>query len=219
MNETLIYKEYHKRRLPHQQPAGCDLFITFRLNFSLPQEVINSLFSYKNNLEKELMKKNDITLEDKKLIIYKKAFANYDSMLANYVKSPVDLTKQELAESLMNSLLENNNVLYHLHAFVIMQNHVHLLLKVAENELGVMYSLAYIMKHIKGSSARKLNMILGRQGRLWLREYYDHVVRNEVEFVNIINYIRMNPVKAGLVTNPIDWKWTWIAPGLTRKQL
>jgi putative transposase len=46
------------------------------------------------------------------------------------------------------------------------------------------------------------------QGRLWQRQYYDHIIRNEDDFFDCLEYIKLNPVKAGLVNRPEDWKWT-----------
>lgn len=214
MNEPLAYKEYHKRRLPHHQPNGCDLFITFRLNFSLPKHILDSLAEYQANIENDLRKRADLTIEEKKIILSKKAFANYDMMLNRYNSFTINLSEPKLAETLVKSLREYDGSLYHLHSFVIMPNHVHIMIRIAENELGAMYSIAYVMKSIKGTSARYLNIKLNRRGRLWLREYYDHFIRNEQEFNNVIRYMEMNPVKAGLVVEPKDWLWTWIAPGL-----
>jgi REP element-mobilizing transposase RayT len=214
MNDKLVYKEYHKRRLPHLQPKGSSIFVTFRLNFSLPQHILDSLASYQANVESELRRRTDLSGEEKKIIVSKKAFANYDMMLNQYNNFPINLCKTELAETLVSSLKEYDGSLYRLHSYVVMPNHVHILFQIAENELGVMYSLAYVMKAIKGASARFLNLKLNRKGRLWLREYYDHCIRNEQEFHNVLRYMEMNPVKAGLVTDPKDWPWTWKAPRL-----
>jgi len=57
------------------------------------------------------------------------------------------------------------------------------------------------------------------KGLLWYHEYYDYCVRTEAELIRIIEFIRLNPVKAGLVNDPGLWKWTWMNPELTRKEL
>jgi hypothetical protein len=53
------------------------------------------------------------------------------------------------------------------HAAVIMPNHVHLLFTALEGDAGEPFSLAEIMKGIKGASARRINQLLGRKGSLW----------------------------------------------------
>jgi putative transposase len=76
-----------------------------------------------------------------------------------------------------------------------MANHVHLLITPRVEVSKAMHSL-------KRFTARKSNRILTLTGPFWQDESYDHLVRDEVEFRRIVNYIEMNPVKAGLVTTP-----------------
>ena len=68
-----------------------------------------------------------------------------------------------------------------------------------------------ILRLIKGATARKANKILNRTGSFWQHESYDRVVRNEKELNRIIWYTINNPVKAGLVKNAEDWKWSYYA--------
>ena len=51
--------------------------------------------------------------------------------------------------------------------------------------------------------------MLGRNGRFWQEESYDHIIRDEAELNRIRQYILYNPVKAGLVDNPEDWPWNY----------
>ena len=91
---------------------------------------------------------------------------------------------------------------YELASFVIMANHVHVLLlpKVAASRL---------MKSLKGYTAREANRLLGRTGEpFWQRESYDHWVRDEAEWRRIVSYIENNPVKAGLVLQAEDYRWS-----------
>jgi REP element-mobilizing transposase RayT len=58
-------------------------------------------------------------------------------------------------------------------------------------------------------TARECNKLLKRTGTsFWQEESFDHAVRSEDEFHRIKKYIEMNPVKAGLVKNPSDWRWS-----------
>ncbi len=89
-----------------------------------------------------------------------------------------------------------------LHAFVVMPNHVHVL-------LDPLASLAGITNGIKGASAREANRLLRRTGRpFWQDESFDHWVRSAAQFERVRNYIECNPVKAGLVARPEDWQWS-----------
>jgi REP element-mobilizing transposase RayT len=44
----------------------------------------------------------------------------------------------------------------------------------------------------------------------WLKSFHDHIIRDEKDFQNHLNYIYNNAVKHHLVENPEDWKWMWI---------
>jgi REP element-mobilizing transposase RayT len=66
------------------------------------------------------------------------------------------------------------------------------------------------MQSLKGYTAREANKVLGRRGQFWDPESYDHEVRNGGEFRRIREYILNNPVKAGLVQDWRDWRWSWV---------
>ena len=97
---------------------------------------------------------------------------------------------------------DQERAFYELAAWVIMPNHVHLLIlpKVAVPE---------ITRWLKGSTARRANRLLGRTGLpFWQDESYDHWVRNPKEFDRITGYIEDNPVSAGLVGSMDLWPWS-----------
>jgi REP element-mobilizing transposase RayT len=102
-----------------------------------------------------------------------------------------------------------------------MPNHVHLVFKIGDEYVsriadstarnGVSgYRVTKILQDLKKYTAGESNKILSRSGQFWHNESYDHVIRNEEEHCNIVNYIVQNPVKAGLVDNYKKWKWTYI---------
>ncbi len=65
------------------------------------------------------------------------------------------------------------------------------------------------MKSLKGYSAWEANGAIGRRGAFWQRESYDHVVRDNAEFDRIVKYVLNNPVKAGLIKEWQEWKWSY----------
>ena len=104
-----------------------------------------------------------------------------------------------------------------------MSNHFHMLVdtssQLAKLPLGVTPNrqnytgYSKFMQLIKGGSAFIINGILDRRGMsLWEPESYDHLVRNELELHNIIRYIVLNPVKAGLVKYWQDFPFSYIHP-------
>lgn len=77
-------------------------------------------------------------------------------------------------------------------AFVILQNHYHLILKVVDS-----LQIPKIMREINGASARAINKAdLAIDRKIWWN-YYDHVIRNENDFFKHLNYIHQNPIKHG----------------------
>ena len=90
---------------------------------------------------------------------------------------------------------------YTLHEYVVMSNHVHLLIRPRSD-------MRNVMQLLKGSTAHFANKILRRAGSFWQQEYYDHFCRTPAEFENVREYIARNPVKAGLVTKPEEWLWS-----------
>jgi REP element-mobilizing transposase RayT len=91
---------------------------------------------------------------------------------------------------------------YQLDSFVVMPNHVHILVTpsvVATRWLGP----------LKGITAYQANRILGQTGKaFWQDESYDHTARDEGELARIRAYIEGDPVRAGLVTAPEDFRWS-----------
>jgi len=92
--------------------------------------------------------------------------------------------------------------LYELHAWVVMHNHVHMLILPH-------VPLPQITHWIKGRTAREASLLLERTGEpFWQHESWDHWVRNEREFQRIVAYIEQNPVSAGLAGTPEGWPWS-----------
>ena len=91
----------------------------------------------------------------------------------------------------------------HLHAAVIMPDHVHLLLTpntVHHSEVAAeSTALSTLLHSIKGFSAKEVNRLMGRTGTVWMDESYDRYTRSEADFDEKYEYIANNPVKAGLV--------------------
>jgi REP element-mobilizing transposase RayT len=100
---------------------------------------------------------------------------------------------------------------YDLHAAVVMPDHVHLLLTPLEDEEGPV-SIPEIMQEIKSVSAHRINKYLLRKGRIWQEESFDRAMREVEDVRGRIEYIVGNSVRAGLVSNPYDYRWLWREP-------
>ena len=76
---------------------------------------------------------------------------------------------------------------------VVMPNHVHALF--AQN---ADWPLEKLMRSWKSFTSRRINSLVGRNGSVWQRDYFDRLVRDQKHFVNCVRYIRRNPERARL---------------------
>ena len=127
-----------------------------------------------------------------------------DRLLDEAHTGPVYLRQPAVADMVVEAIEYNANVLGHyvLHAFVIMPNHVHLLATPA-------VPMPKLTRSLKGITAKRANEILGLTGSsFWQEESYDHLVRSEIEFKKVKNYIENNPVRADLVKEAGEYRWS-----------
>ena len=101
-----------------------------------------------------------------------------------------------------------------LSAFVVMPDHVHLLLSPLRDDQGWPYPLTDILQCLKSATAHRINSLLFRSGPVWQEESFDHVLRSDESLREKCEYIRQNPVRGGLVKSWQDYKWVWVDPGL-----
>ena len=113
------------------------------------------------------------------------------------------LVKPEVGELVENALLHFDGERYRLHAWSIMPNHVHVLAA----PIGG-WRLANILHSWKSFTAKKANALLGRRGVFWAEEYFDRAIRDATHYANAVEYLAMNPVKAGLCARPEDWRFS-----------
>lgn len=102
----------------------------------------------------------------------------------------------------------------HLHAIVVMPDHLHILLRPLRDENGWPFPLVDILQCSKGATAHRINKVLGRSGQRWEEESFDHVLRSDEWLSQKCEYIRQNPVEAGLVRRPEQYPWLWVNPEL-----
>jgi REP-associated tyrosine transposase len=118
------------------------------------------------------------------------------------------LRDAQIADRVMAAIRRGDTELGHyaLRAFVIMPNHIHLL-------VDPRVQMEIITKGLKGLTARTANAMLGRTGQpFWQDESFDHWVQNANQFERIRKYIERNPVAAGLVQEPDHWPWSSASP-------
>jgi REP element-mobilizing transposase RayT len=176
--------------LPHLDAGAVVQSVTFRLADSLPREVLERL--------------KTSSFDDAERFRFIEALIDRGSGSAV-------LRHPEFAGVVENALKYFDGERYRLLAWVIMPNHVHVLIEQVEG-----FRLDRILHAWKSFTANRINMLRGVRGRLWAREYYDRFIRDPAHFESAVAYIRSNPVKAGLVARAEDWPWlgpTGASPG------
>lgn len=172
----------HQRRLPHLYELNHPIFLTWRLHGSLPP---NRHFCADALTSGE-------------------AFATMDSLLDEVRTGPFYLRQPPIAEMMVEVIQHHANVFnrYALHAFVVMPNHVHLL-------ISPRIPLPKLTRTLKSFSAKRANEMLELVGTpFWQQESYDRMVRDGKEFDRIQRYIEQNPVRAGIVADPTKYRWS-----------
>jgi REP element-mobilizing transposase RayT len=201
---------FRRRHLPHIQPPGATLFITFRLAGSIPSRALEQLLSEARRIETRLGRISEPEAREREAYLaQRRHFGKWDHVLDTASAGPFWLMDGRIASLLHESLCYRAGHVYDLHAFCIMPNHVHLVCTPLQKEKGIYHAASAIMHSMKRYTARRANQLLGRGGAFWQHESYDHVVRNEAEWRRIITYVLHNPVKAGLAARPEDWEWSY----------
>jgi len=211
-NKPLGYRPFYRRHLPHVQPPGATLFLTYRLKGSIPKSVLKELLA-ERKVSNSYVDAADNTTErvDRVYREEQRLFGRWDSLLDATREGPLWLANPRVARLVAESLRLRSGTVYELHAFCIMPNHVHMVCTPLPDCQGEYHSLAAIMHSLKGYSAYRANRVLGRKGAFWQPETYDRVVRDEEALENTIEYVLNNPVSAGLTSSREDWPWNYLA--------
>ncbi len=172
--------DFADRRLPHLYVLEHPIFITFCLHDSCPKA---------RSFPRKSMTSG-------------KAFVCMDRLLESQRSGHMFLRLSAVATLVADELKRGHPKAYDLHAWVIMPNHVHLLITPHR-------SVSAILRTLKGTTARSANILLNRAGqRFWQNESYDHLIRDDREFLRIERYIENNPVTAGLAQTPEEYPWS-----------
>ena len=107
------------------------------------------------------------------------------------------ILSDEAKDIVFASIKFNDDEKYRLYACVVMETHVYFIMQPLEESAGAFYSIAQIMHSIKSYSAHCIKKILDGKDNVWLDENYDRIVRDDEEYLEKLNYIVSNPVKAG----------------------
>lgn len=88
-------------------------------------------------------------------------------------------------------------------AVTIMDNHIHMMIQPEENE-----RLDKIMNSILSTFARRYNTMYNLHGHVWYDRFKSKVIATKKQLVNTLRYICNNPVRAGIIKNPVEYKFS-----------
>jgi REP element-mobilizing transposase RayT len=163
--------------LPHIAKEGCTYFVTFNLMDAVPEK-----------LGKQPLQTD----------------ADSDEIAKHYDPPPSTgsciLRDSRAASIVENALLHFQGVRYALSAWTVMPNHVHAVVTPFADQ-----DLSKILHSWKSFSAHEINKVLGRIGKVWEKESFDHLVRSESAFEKFVRYTESNPVVAGLCESVELW--------------
>ncbi len=106
--------------------------------------------------------------------------------------------------SLLNTIVARavSNFGARVHAYCWMRNHIHLLLQAGDTPI------AHPMRNIAAEYARAMQLKTPTTGHFFERRYHATLVDADSYLLGVIRYIHRNPVKAGAVVDPADFRWS-----------
>jgi REP element-mobilizing transposase RayT len=182
-------KGWHSRGyLPHFNAGEIPQMVTFREEGSLPKALVDYW--------QERLARNPEAPERQ---AYLKRIEGY----LDRGRGSAFMKRDDVAALVQSTLLHFDGDRYSMVAWVIMSNHVHVLLLPREP-----HDLSSIVHSWKSWSANQANKIIGRDGAFWAPDYFDRFIRDEEHLVRAMEYIERNPVKVGLCGRPEEWRWS-----------
>jgi|SaaInlStandDraft_1057018.scaffolds.fasta_scaffold117387_1 putative transposase len=211
--EFSCHENWRKRNLPHYDAAHKYQMITYRLADSLPADVLENIIKKCQQIEQSVSGSTGGSPVNIDLIKYKAMIEKY----LDVGRGSCLLGRTEYGRIIIENWHFFAGKRYDLLAYVVMPNHVHLLIKTYED-----WPLSKVIQSWKSYTSHKIlqlerdrraasepgstdRVIDDELGILWQREYWDRFIRDERHFIDAVNYIHYNPVKAGLVKNEEDW--------------
>lgn len=179
-------------------------FVTFRLDDSMPKEVVRQWIVEQEKWFQEngfgqhgidQALRHGVLPEPLRRQFLKMRNQGWHKSL-DHCHGSCLLREPTCAKVVADSLLKFNEDRYDLERFVVMPNHVHLLVQMREG-----WKLQEQCESWLRFTGRTINAMTSRTGRFWQTEPFDHVVRNDRQFEYLQSYIAENPSKARLREN------------------
>jgi type I restriction enzyme R subunit len=189
------------RRLPHWTQAGTICFITWRTLDSIPEAVLKTWYAEKDAwLNRHQIDSSSKDWPERLQRLDPSLIREFQHLVTDRWNDHLDschgrcvLRRPELAKVVADSLRHFDGERYELTDFVVMPNHVHVLVVFPDER-----SMLPQCESWKHFSATRINRLLGRKGRFWQQDGFDHLVRSAEQFEYLRDYIANNPIRARL---------------------
>jgi REP element-mobilizing transposase RayT len=188
------------RNLPHWHQSGAVVFVTLRLADAIPEQALTRWADDRRRwlLARGVSGEGDLSstlaaLPGEQRKAYFREFGKRFHELLDAGYGSCALKDPRYSAVVEDALRHFDGVRYRLGRFVVMPNHVHLLVEPLDE-----YRLPDILKSWKGFTAREINRLNGTSGQFWQHESFDHLVRHARSFEASVRYIEENPLKANL---------------------
>jgi valyl-tRNA synthetase len=185
------------RYLPHWSKEGATYAVTFRLADAVPSDISESWRLARQDVVERAQQQGRPLTYAERIELHRLHSENIESFL-DAGHGDCLLRDSRLAEIVQNALKHFDGERYELVAWAIMPNHIHAIVRPSTGQ-----ELPAIVHSWKSFTSKEISRLLRRQGPLWMDEYYDHLIRDEQDFTNQIEYVLANPEKAKLQ----DWPW------------
>ncbi len=198
----------HRRFLPHYQEPGQIISLTWRLEGDLPQQIRTTLKELKLQMVKMKASPKGAISSD----LYQKysdTITRYDAQLGRHRSAGLDLSKPEIASIITTAFHFYDARLYDLHAFCVMPNHVHLLVRPLPQANGDFALLSDIVCRIKSYTAKQIIASGIQTKTVWRADYFDRFIRHQKDYYLAVEYILNNPLKAELAEKQRDWPFSF----------
>ncbi|MBN1366965.1 MAG: transposase [Dehalococcoidales bacterium] len=148
---------------------------------------------------------------------YRRVFVNggtYFFTVVTYRRFPVFYDKSAI--NLLNECLESTSAShsFKIDAMVILPDHLHIIwtLPADDSDYSIRWKKikAKFSRNYSGSRAKVFSdsMAVKNEKGIWQRRFWEHTIRDQQDFNNHCDYIHYNPVKHGLVSSPVEWKYS-----------
>jgi len=201
-DELALISKRQGANLPHWTAEGAIYHVRYRLADALPVEARKKLMDEREQLQRKIKNPgyNLTPFEKRRLTLLHSE--KIDKFL-DVGYGECWLARHNIAEIVIENLNHFTNIRYELFAWCVMPNHIHVIFQPLAD-----FKLPDIVHSWKSYTSKKANRLLGMKGKFWQQEYFDRVLRDSDELEYCMDYVYLNPEKAGLS----NWTWRWRMP-------